>query len=271
MWIYVIVASFGMLSNAFAEATSKDKNEWTGDHLQIRGNLYGLKKLYGSKPPEAQCDKQEYFAPAYLRFDISEDKDDIITLTPRDNFDPLSNGEIRVFPWGSSWPYGLFTVNLWGTSYSAAVPKEQKIVVAYDTYTINKKDIENIPYVKYGWTYGALAVPYKYQRGYKVVNASPSAQLYLGYERDTNGDTEGPFISAGLSTVDVPTAAGQSNTKQGFSYGLGWIFEVKKSKGLQLIVMLGQDVFGSNSGYQYEGDIWYSMSLGLSLDNQSVK
>lgn len=276
--LIIIVSMFGIVNNVFAEsqttpqspaATVKDNNDWTGDQVQIKSNLHGLKKSCNSKNKETLCaDKTNYFAPAYVRFDVSSVEGGIVELTPRDNFTISGDGKVvDVKPAKGNSLYGHLAY--WGDDLSINKPAEETVVSPHESYTISQGEIEKIRYVKYGWTYGALVVPYKYQRGYKAVNSSPSAQIYIGYKRDGTGTAEGPFISAGLSTADIPTAAGQADTKTGFSYGLGWIFEIKKSKGVQLIVMAGQDVFGASSGYQYEGDVWYSMSIGLSLDNAS--
>ncbi|MEI7843001.1 MAG: hypothetical protein WCI39_08220 [Gallionellaceae bacterium] len=277
-----------------AAVAPQDNNDWTGDHLQIKGNLYGLKKSCDSKKTKAECD-QEYFAPAYVRFDVSkENADGSLIITPRNNFKPFECSEnntgcankacatpknICVYPWEEHGIYGwLFSrgspvhFHLWaGAPIQVTSQTSFQPVQPYETYVINKQDVEKIPYVKYGWTFGALLAPFKYQRGYKAFNSSTSAQMYVGYKRDSNGTSEGPFISAGLANADIATAAGATTSKQGFSYGLGWIFEIKKNSGFRVLTMMGQDVFGANSGYQYEGDIWYSVSLGYSLDPQPAK
>jgi hypothetical protein len=167
--------------------------------------------------------------------------------------------------------------NLYGLIFSQWAPVKVRApdgttpIQVYDTYVVSKKKVEDIPYVRYGWTYGALIVPFKYQKGFKTLANSTSYQMYLGYRRDTNGTSEGPFVSAGLASADIPTGAGTSSSKQGISYGLGWIFEIKKGSGIQLMLMTGWDRFGSDSGYQYEGNQWYSLSLGFDLGQKSAE
>jgi len=247
-----------------AAVTPKDNNDWTGDHLQIRGNLSGLTKLGTTE--------SNYFAPAFVRFVVTkENGDGSIVVSPKDNFTVPTSSKMIVTPWQGGGPYGWLSANLWGKDRETTLSNTQQAVQPYETYVINKKEVEKVPYAKFGWTYGALLAPFKYQRGYKAFTSSTSAQMYVGYKRDSNGTAEGPFISAGLSTVDVATGVGATTSKQGFAYGLGWVFEIKKGSGFQMLVMAGQDVIGANSGYQYEGDVWYSISLGYSIDGQPAK
>ena len=256
-----------------AAASPKDSNEWTGDHLKIRGNLYGLKQDGASNSAKV------YFAPSDVRFDVSEDKNDVIRMTPRANFKikitlaaSAVPAVVTVSPSAKhNWYGNIALLKKDATSEDVSVPAGYQPIEPHESYTINKREIEKIPYVKYGWTYGALIVPFKYQRNFKTIKAAPSYQMYVGYKRDSNGKAEGPFISAGLTSADIPTGDGTSSTKQGFSYGLGWIFEIKKSAGIQLLLMVGEDRFGKDSGYLHEGKTWYSMSLGFSLDPQTTK
>ena len=247
-----------------AAATTKDNNDWTGDHIQIFSNLEGLEKSQGN-------DGSKFTAPAYARFIVSEEKEGKVRVTPKDNIgESLGKNKRKMTPSKGHGIYGFFNLIQWG-DVDINLPDQAQIVEPNVTYIVDKSEIEKLPYVKYGWTYGALLVPFKWHANYKALNFSNSAQMYLGYKRDSNGTAEGPFISAGLSTADIPTAAGQSNSKQGFSYGMGWLFEIKKSSGFQVMVMAGQDVFGASAGYPYEGDTWYSVSFGMSFEPQKTK
>lgn len=283
-------------ASKLAAATPSDNNDWTGDHLQIKGNIAGLKKysIDGDK------DYKKYFAPAYVRFDVTkENGDGTVVVVPRNNFticEPTKSGaanddssttktspscKIKVSPWQEHNFYGwlfsrgspLHSISFSGTPVQVDLPESStyKLVQPYDTYIVNKQDIEKVPYVKYGWIYGALLVPFKYMRDAEAMVNSTSYQLYLGYRRDANGDGEGPFLSAGVSSADIPTGAGTATSKQGISYGWGWLFEIKKGSGIQLMVMAGQDRFGANSGYNYEGGVWYSLSLGFKLGDNKAK
>lgn len=246
---------------AKAASTPADNNEWTGNHLQIRGNLPGLKK----EPDDGKA----YFAPAFVRFDVSkENADGTIVITPRDNF-RVNGNVVDVHPWVEHNLYGLIA-SPW-SPVKVTTPAGATPIQVYDTYVVSKKKVENVPYVTYGWTYGALIVPFKYQKGYKTIVNSTSFEMYLGYKRDTNGDDEGPFVHAGLGNADIPTGAGTSTSKQGVSYGLGWLFEVKKGSGIQLMLMTGWDRFGGSSGYQYEGNQWYSITLGFALGQKTAQ
>lgn len=253
-----------------ASATPKDNNEWTGDQIQILSNLEGLKKVGDSSG-------KKYFAPAYVRFDVSKDENNNISLTSRGNYKyPLVKdaNKVNVTKAAGHNLYGNIA-ELSADSketevdIGTAAALQQELIEPKTSYEINKSAIENIVYKKYGWTYGVLVVPYKFQTHDKTVSFSPSYQGYVGYKRDKNGTAEGPFLSLGLTTADIPTGAATSTSKQGLSYGLGWLFEIKKGSGFQLVALAGQDRIAS--GYKYDGKTWLSVTLGFSLDPVTQK
>jgi hypothetical protein len=194
-------------------ATAMDNNDWTGDQVQIRGNLRGLHKT-GAAEGSA-----EYFAPAFVRFDVAKNKiekgktdkekdTDKVEIVARGNFSKPTSSEkggectVIVNPDKGHGLYGWAT-NILESAKAPALSDCSTLIDPYESYTIDKSAIEQVPYVKYGWTYGGLVVPFKYQSQFKTVNFAPSYQVYVGYKRDNNGTAEGPFLSAGLSTADV--------------------------------------------------------------------
>lgn len=244
-------------------ATSKDNNDWTGDQVQIKGKLTGLKSAVTS-------DSTSYIAPAYTRFDVSNDKGSEITLIPRDNFTvDATNKKITVTPSKTQRIYGALNFTQ-PSNVQSTYSNSEHVVEPYTAYTISKSAVEQIPFVKYGVTYGALVIPFKYEGKSNEISNSTSYHVYVQYQRSSNGLAEGPFISGGVATADVATGAGASTAKNGVSYGLGWIFDLKKGSGFQMAVMLGQDRFGGSSGYQYEGETWYSFSVGYNLGSTTT-
>jgi hypothetical protein len=253
-----------------ASATPKDENEWTGDQIQIQSNLEGLKKAGDSSG-------QKYYAPAFVRFDVSKDENDTISLTSRGNYIYTKNQDAKPVVVYKAMGHNFYgnIAELSGDNEITNVEignvaaQNIKLIEPNTSYEIQKSAIENIVYKKYGWTYGVLVVPYKFQTHDKSINFAPSYQGYVGYKTDKNGTAEGPFVSLGLTTADIPTGDGTSISKQGLSYGLGWLFEIKKGSGFQLVALAGRDRI--SSGYQYDGKVWFSVTLGFSLDPVAQK
>jgi hypothetical protein len=244
-------------------AAPKDGNDWTGDQVQIRGKLTDLKSIVSS-------DESSYIAPPFTRFDVSHDTGTNITLIPRNNFETNKTGKrIKVTPSKTHQLYNALNFTQPST-LEVDITDSEQVVEPYTAYTVSKSAFEHVPFTKYGFAYGALVVPFKYQGKSSELNNSTSYQIYVQYQRSSNGLAEGPFISGGISTADVATGVGTSTPKNGLSYGLGWIFDLKKGSGFQLAVMLGQDRFGSGSGYQYEGETWYSFSIGYNLGSSTT-
>jgi len=258
-----VYAATGGTPGVQGGTTAKDNNDWTGDQVQIQGNLPNLKPV-AENPSNP---KKTFIAPAYTRFDVTEGKSDEIIIVPRDNF-RVESTKVIVTPSGSQRLYNTLNFSQpWGDVDSQVNASD--VISPFTAYKVNKSDIENnVPYVKYGWSFGAMLVPFKYQSKAKTIASSNSYQAYAQYKRASNGLADGPFISGGLSTADVATGAGSSDAKYGVSYGAGWIFEINKGSGFQLAIMLGQDRFGKSSGYQYEGETWYTFSIAYQPGDQ---
>lgn len=245
-----------------AAATPKDNNDWTGDHIQIHSNLEGLTKV-------GDTSGKIFFAPAYVRFDVSKDENNFLFLTSRENYtySPKGGDSVKVSKGQGHNIFGyVATLSVSGDPVDVNIGTNslQALIEPTTSYKINKSAIEDIVYRKYGWTYGLLAVPYKYQTHDKSISFAPSYQAYFGYKRDKNGTAAGPIASFGFTTADIPTGAGTSNSKQGISYGLGYLFEIKKGSGFQLIALVGQDRI--DTSYLHNGKTWTSVTFGFSLD-----
>ncbi len=130
--------------------------------------------------------------------------------------------------------------------------------------------IQNAAPNRYGFTYGALFVPYKYHfDGSKEFNGGASVGPYVGYRLDRNSfgfELKG-VVFAGASTIQVAEEVdGKQNTQNlaGFSYGLGVIGEVKDS--FQLGFVLGKDRVSDSASYVDNGKTWAAFSIGFSFD-----
>lgn len=241
-------------------AEVKDKDDWTGDQVQIQANLGNLKLYKDSKAPAAgAADKKTYIAPAYARFDVSSDKDGELIITPRENF-KIDNGKVFVTPSETHRIYN--TLNFTQPMGATVMAASDSLVSPYVAYRVKKSEVEAVPYIKYGWSFGALLVPFKYHYGEKELTNSTSYQAYVEYKRQSNGLSDGPFIAGGFATAGVTNSDGSTSSKIGFSGSVGWIFEVRKGSGFQLALMAGKDRFGSNAGYGLDGKNWVAFSIG---------
>lgn len=237
-------------ASGVAAAAIESPDDWVGDTLKIKSNV----KTLHTKDSSTDC----HFAPAYTKFTVTQYKDGKLTLTANDNVEIDERTHNYSVPHYSG--LGWFAET---TGKVPDTPDTCPLISPYDQYTIAKSDIESASYTRYGWMAGALIVPFKYQLQSKVLTSSSTFQLYMGYKRESNSNKEGPFVSLGVVMADIPTGAGTSTNKTGYSYGIGWLFTVKKDSGMQLMLLWGQDRFGANSGYPYEGDTWLSTSIGI--------
>ncbi|MEK6747590.1 MAG: hypothetical protein AABY83_00100 [Pseudomonadota bacterium] len=258
------VALDGFCADPVLMATPEDNDDWTGDHIQILGTLSNLAEV--SNPGNVNKT-----APAFIRLDVSSDDGTNLILTPRDQFiteNTNGNMTIKIDPSKTHRIYNTLNFSQPFGKVDVKVPVND-LVKVYFPYKVSKKALQDGPFVKYGWSYGGLLVPFKYQIGPKEISTSNSIQTYIQYKRQSNGLAEGPFISGGISTADVPKAAGNPDGKLGIAIGAGWIFEIIKGGGFQWAIMVGQDRFGKSSGYTFEGETWIAFSLGYKASNQT--
>ena len=126
---------------------------------------------------------------------------------------------------------------------------------------------------RFGFAYGALVVPFKYQlMGSHQFTGSASAGPYLGYKIDFEslGWALTPAAFAGASNIAVTNknTSESNSTSQvaGFSWGGGLLIEIKG--GFQGGVVLGWDDVGglsSNQYFQYNDKPWLALQLGYSF------
>ena len=134
---------------------------------------------------------------------------------------------------------------------------------------IGKNVLERMTPSRYGLTYGALVVPFKYQlNGDKEFKGGSSVAPYLGYRFDPNYLGVGVkligFLGGGTISVEQ-TVDGTRKTQNlaGVSYGLGLIGQIKGD--FQLGVVLGYDRVSKSAGYPDNGKPWLAISIGMSF------
>ncbi|MBI3713577.1 MAG: hypothetical protein HY253_11550 [Burkholderiales bacterium] len=146
------------------------------------------------------------------------------------------------------------------------------------TYVLEKAEVELAPHSRRGWTFGALALPFKYQFSDKTFTNATTIGPYLGYGVNSNwGDFMGGtsttlvFSAGWVNNIDVPllkAADAKESTgtvnRSGFTTAVGIVFSVDKGTGMQFGVFAGQDRLGRNTlaPYKYEGKWWLSGMVG---------
>lgn len=120
-----------------------------------------------------------------------------------------------------------------------------------------------------GWSFGTLAVPYKYQlRGDRSLGGGATLGGYVGRRFMATGLSNQWIVFAGLTKVDVPTTKdGKPATEQlaGLSYGVGFLSSIKDS--FQLGLVIGADRVAKSANYANNGKAWASLSLGFDFYN----
>lgn len=122
---------------------------------------------------------------------------------------------------------------------------------------------------RYGVTYGALVVPYKYHfEGSKSFGGNASVGPFVGYRfaRETMGVTLKAIGFAGASVIKVDREEeGQTKSDNiaAFSYGAGVIMELKNE--FQLGWIFGFDEVGDDTGYEDDGKLWTAFAIGFAF------
>ncbi len=155
-------------------------------------------------------------------------------------------------------------------SLPSTTSKECKQVENDITYKIDADSLNNIYKSRFGTSYGALVVPFKWHFSDHAVDSSSAILGYLGYEGWWTGGTSAVVFAVGMSTVNVPNnaATAQSGTSSTTAkaaltaaFGVNWTFGTTTQwKGA---VLVGWDWAGKSSGYPYEYHPWLAVSLGL--------
>jgi hypothetical protein len=121
---------------------------------------------------------------------------------------------------------------------------------------------------RYGLTYGALVVPYKYfYSGSKDFISQTSIGPYFGYRSSTLGFETKLIGFFGATTASVTQNVNGQNATQslaGFSYGIGLIGEIKQS--FQLGIVIGVDKVSDSVAYPNSGQPWVAVSLGFEFN-----
>jgi hypothetical protein len=122
---------------------------------------------------------------------------------------------------------------------------------------------------RFGWTYGALVVPFKFYTGEREFSAGATVGPYLGYRLyDRQGSSSVLALGIGLATVDVTTnnpdgTASSSNTT-GMSAALAYLLEIKGV--FRVGAVAGADYFSRSQNIATSGKLWLGLSFGYQLE-----
>jgi hypothetical protein len=149
------------------------------------------------------------------------------------------------------------------------------LVAEHNEYTTTVSQLSNYGLYRNGLTWGALAIPYKYEFSDHSFQAKPSVAAYVGYESWLGGLSVAGVFAAGAggssqSGQSTPPATGGNGsttptvsgagTQALYTLGTGVIFTLGGAfKGG---ILFGKDWAGSGSGFKYEGHTWMAVTLG---------
>jgi hypothetical protein len=158
---------------------------------------------------------------------------------------------------------------------AAADNNTTQLVVANNQYTTTVTQLSHYGIYRQGLTWGALAIPYKYEFHDHSFQAKPSLAAYVGYESWLAGSSVAGVWAVGAGgssqsaqSTTTTTGAGSSTTTSTngggtqalYTMGFGVLFTLGGSfKGG---VLFGKDWAGSGSGFKYDGRTWMALTLG---------
>jgi hypothetical protein len=150
----------------------------------------------------------------------------------------------------------------------AAIGTTPPILTEGDTLYVASGETDNA--IRFGWDYGALAVPFKIQlAGKHSISGTSTLGGYFGFRIPMwdSGLVFSPIAFAGASNIATSsTTAGvtTSQTVAGLSFGGGLITRVKNS-GFQIGLVAGIDHVDSAQPYAYNDKVWMSLEIGYSF------
>jgi hypothetical protein len=241
-----IIACALVVSTVTAQAVENDEFNYVGDKLSFAINVKG--KL-------GDASGKEICVPAKLA--LRGMRANPPTANSADTFLGLYVHVAKIVP-----------------GEAACVDAEGKVLPALPFNTaiyIDKSQFDIGQPNRYGLTYGALIVPFKYHiKGSKDFKGGSTVGPFLGYRFDGNDRGFGVKLVGflGASTISAEQNLDGKPTTQtlaGFSYGLGAIGTVKGA--FQMGLVFGADRVSRSAAYADNGKLWMAVSLGYSFSN----
>lgn len=123
------------------------------------------------------------------------------------------------------------------------------------------------PSERYGLTYGALVIPFKYYySSTKDMTGGGTLGAYMGNRYSVLGLGVKAIVFIGATSIPVDQNVNGQPTSQnltGFSYGVGFVGDIKKD--FQFGVVFGTDRVSEASQYSRNAQPWLAVSLGFNF------
>jgi len=242
----VCAASIGASAFAAGQIVS-DQGSLSGDHLRADTHIIGFKES-GTDGRQLMC------APRGSGFSIRRESDDAKTLTvlfydiPKENEEDMKKTDL-------------------GTRCLVA-----GLVRKETSYTIQRDVLDDFSYKRSGVTFGGLVVPFKFRLGGdNAVTASSTVAPYLGFTTrylQGFGLTLNPVVMGGVAMVPVADpATNTTETKTGFSFGVGFVLKSSKNQDFNAGLIIGRDIMSSSDRARDPNvdKAWLSFYLGISM------
>ncbi len=124
-----------------------------------------------------------------------------------------------------------------------------------------------------GWTYGVLALPFKYYAKDRSFGSGVSLGPYVGRRSGAAGSAITFAAAATIGAVkgDVKDASGTvtgTPDLMAFSFALGWMYDISKAPGIKpfkIGLFVGQDRVSSDKAVSYKlnGQTWVAFQIGF--------
>ncbi len=148
-------------------------------------------------------------------------------------------------------------------------------VASYDTtYTFTADKLSEQDFIRNGFTWGGLVIPYKFYFTDKSIKSNSSTVAFAGYEGWFPGISLSAVLALGpgmtTTTTTTPATTGtsptpattSSSTTVTYTAAVGFIAAFGDSKTVKAGLLFGRDYQGHGSGFQYENKTWMALSIG---------
>lgn len=139
--------------------------------------------------------------------------------------------------------------------------------------TVRASDLNAIGAERLGWTYGVLALPFKYYRKERSFGSGVSLGPYVGRRSGAAGSAITFAVAATVGSVkgEVQDANGNITSTPdllAYSWAAGWMFDISKSPGVKpfkIGLFLGQDRVSRDKvvNYKLNGQTWVAFQIGF--------
>ncbi len=139
--------------------------------------------------------------------------------------------------------------------------------------TVRASDLNAIGAERLGWTYGVLALPFKYYRKERSFGSGVSLGPYVGRRSGAAGTAITFAVAATVGSVkgEVKDANGNiTGTPDllAYSWAAGWMYDISKSPGVKpfkIGFFVGQDRVSRDKvvDYKLNGQTWLAFQIGF--------